>query len=62
MTNTEKLCHNMIESGKLDAEVMRKNRCVLCSRLRQTRCVVLRKINTERNSKDFFTNSEKVIQ
>jgi hypothetical protein len=43
MTNTEKVCDNIIKSGKLDLETMKKGRCVLCSRLSGKKCSILHK-------------------
>ena len=41
MTKTERICRNIIESGKIKIETMRNGRCVTCRKINRDKCVVL---------------------
>jgi hypothetical protein len=47
MTTTERICDNILKSGKLDIETMKKNHCVVCRKVDRGLCRVLLEQNKQ---------------
>jgi hypothetical protein len=48
LTQAEKICDNILKSGKLDIETMKKNHCVVCRKVNRILCRVLLEQNREK--------------